>query len=124
MNRGQRARGTYQHSGPMEYAEIGGDEVPQGTELILLLEAANRTRRGSPSPRGFFRTGRATHRCRSARARTTAWASRWPRLEAQVARPALLHRFPDLRLTERPICRDRLTLRGWAALPVALGSVD
>jgi cytochrome P450 len=41
-----------------------------------------------------------------------------------VALPALVRRFPDLELTERPVRRDRLTLRGWAALPVALGSVD
>jgi cytochrome P450 len=43
------------------------------------------------------------------------------RLEAQVALPALLHRYPDLALADRPVRRDRLTLRGWATVPVMLG---
>jgi hypothetical protein len=46
------------------------------------------------------------------------------RLEAQVALPAPLRRFPGLTTAARPVRRDRLTLRGWAALPVLLGSVD
>jgi cytochrome P450 len=46
------------------------------------------------------------------------------RLEAQVALPALVRRFPGMVPARRPVRRDRLTLRGWAALPVQLDSVD
>jgi hypothetical protein len=45
-------------------------------------------------------------------------------LEAQVALPAPLRRFPGLAAAGPPVSRDRLTLRGWATLAVWLGSVD
>ena len=40
------------------------------------------------------------------------------RLEAQVAFPALLRRFPKLELTGEPQRRDSLTIRGFTSLPV------
>jgi cytochrome P450 len=40
------------------------------------------------------------------------------RLEAQVALPLLLRRFPNLRLAGEPVLRDRLNLRGYATLPI------
>ena len=43
------------------------------------------------------------------------------RMEAQVAFPLLLDRFPTLRLADGARRRDRLTLRGYASLPVAPG---
>jgi cytochrome P450 len=41
------------------------------------------------------------------------------RLEAQVAFPALLRRFPDLAITGAPRRRDSIGIRGFATLPVA-----
>jgi cytochrome P450 len=105
-------------------AEVAGVEIPAGAELIVLLGAANRDPERFAEPERFVpdRPGNAplsfgagAHYCLGAPL---------ARLEAQVALPALVRRFPDLELTERPVRRDRLTLRGWAALPVALGSVD
>ena len=105
-------------------AEIAGVEIPTGSELIVLLGAANRDPDRFAEPERFVpdRPGNAplsfgagAHYCLGAPL---------ARLEAQVALPALVRRFPDLELTERPVRRDRLTLRGWAALPVTLGSVD
>ena len=43
------------------------------------------------------------------------------RLEAQVAFPALIHRFPGLRLREPRHRRVSMTLRGFLRLPVRLG---
>jgi cytochrome P450 len=41
------------------------------------------------------------------------------RLEAQVAFPALLRRFPALALNGEPTRRDSLTIRGYTALPIS-----
>ncbi|GAA2656437.1 cytochrome P450 [Paractinoplanes durhamensis] len=100
--------------------QIAGRPVPVGSELILLLGAANRdparfdrpdvfdpARQGSP-PLSF---GAGVHYCLGAPL---------ARLEAQVALPALLRRYPDLALAERPVRRARMNLRGWRELPVTL----
>ena len=105
-------------------AEIGGVRVPRGSELILFLGAANRDperfadadtfdpERPGNAPLSF---GAGAHYCLGAPL---------ARLEAQVALPALLRRFPRLAPAAPPVRRDRLTLRGWATLGVRLGSVD
>jgi len=41
------------------------------------------------------------------------------RLEAQIAFPALLSRFPRLALTGAPVSRAGIVLRGHASLPVS-----
>ena len=103
---------------------IEGVQVPAGAELILLLGAANRDPARFERPDVFdpdrpdnapLTFGAGAHYCLGAPL---------ARLEAQIALPALLRRFPGLRLAGRPERRPRLTLRGWAALPVRLGSVD
>jgi cytochrome P450 len=43
------------------------------------------------------------------------------RLEAQIALPMLLERFPRLRLAGEPEARPTWNLRGVARLPVAVG---
>jgi cytochrome P450 len=86
--------------------------------VLILLGAANRdpTRFAEPARFDPDRPGNAplsfgggAHFCLGA-----ALA----RLEAQVAFPLLLGRFPDLGPAGEPVRRDRLTLRGYASLPI------
>jgi len=101
-------------------SEVAGLGVPPGSELLLLLGAANRDpvrfprpdvfdpERSGPPPLSF---GAGVHYCLGAPL---------ARLEAQVALPALLRRFPEMELIARPRRRPRMNLRGWREVPVTL----
>lgn len=99
----------------------GGVEVPAGSLMLLLLGAANRDPRRYPEPARFdpwrpqihpLSFGAGPHYCLGAGL---------ARLEAQVAFPLLLRRLPGLALAGEPERRVRLTLRGYATLPVTVG---
>jgi cytochrome P450 len=103
-------------------SEIGGVAVPAEAELVLLLAAANRDPRRFERPDDFWPErpdnaplsfGAGAHYCLGAPL---------ARLEAQIALPALLRRFPRMSLADRPQRRPRMNLRGWEALPVTLGT--
>jgi cytochrome P450 len=101
-------------------AAIAGRGIPSGSELLLLLGAANRDPARFPRP-DVFDPGRAgpppltfgggVHYCLGAPL---------ARLEAQIALPALLRRFPGMELIARPRRRPRMNLRGWREVPVTL----
>jgi cytochrome P450 len=104
---------------------VGGTCVPAGGSVILLIGAANRDPRRFADPDRFdpgrFDPGRpdsqvisfsgGAHYCLGARL---------ARLEATVAFPLLFQRFPDVALAGAPTRLERLNLRAYAALPVAL----
>jgi cytochrome P450 len=102
-------------------AEVRGVPVSAGDEILVLLGAGNRDPRRFPDP-GRFNPQRAVsgplsfgagpHFCVGA-----ALA----RLEAAVAFPRLLRRFPGLALAGVPQRRAGLVLRGFDVLPVAIG---
>jgi cytochrome P450 len=98
--------------------ELGGLLLPAGSRVAAYIGAANRdparfadphrldlTRRDN-APLSF---GGGIHYCLGA-----ALA----RLEAQIAFPALLNRFPRIALTDRPERRNSLTLHGFTRIPV------
>jgi cytochrome P450 len=98
--------------------EVAGVPIAAGSRLVCYLGAANRdpdrftepdrldlTRREG-GPMSF---GGGAHYCLGAPL---------ARLEAQLAIPALLKRYPNLRLAEGAQRRDSLTLRGYLSLPV------
>ncbi|BCL16961.1 cytochrome P450 [Micromonospora sagamiensis] len=98
----------------------GGVPVPAGGRVLLLLGAGNRDPERFAEPSRFDPTrphnqplsfGGGPHYCLGA-----ALA----RLEAQVAFPLLLRELPGLALAGEPRHRTRLTLRGYATLPVTV----
>jgi cytochrome P450 len=107
-----------------EATVVGGLRLPAGQRLITLLGAANRDpavfaepdrlrldRGGSP-PLSF---GGGIHYCLGAPL---------ARIEAEVAFPAVLRRFPSLSLAGDPVPRTGLALHGLVSLPLSTGSPD
>jgi cytochrome P450 len=105
---------------PSGTAVIAGIEVDRGTEVTVLLGAANRDPARFADPDRFdpdradnapLSFGAGAHFCLGA-----ALA----RLEGRIAFPLLLQRFPLIAPAAQPTRRDRLVLRGFATLPVRL----
>jgi cytochrome P450 len=104
-----------------EDLELAGHTVEQGTELVLVLGAANRDPAAFPAPdvldvtrdaRRHVAFGGGIHRCLGA-----ALA----RMEGQLAISALMARFPEIVQAGDPVRRPTFTLRGLEHLPVRLG---
>ncbi|PZR10485.1 MAG: hypothetical protein DI536_19770 [Archangium gephyra] len=106
-----------------EDMEIAGVRVPRGTTLTLLLASANLDEAAFPNadrlditrdPNRHVSFGLGAHFCLGAPL---------ARLEARVALPALLRRFPGLRLwvpASKLHLRSNLGLRGLHDLPLAV----
>lgn len=104
----------------MRDVEIPGGRIPAGRIAVLLLAAANRDPRvfanphrldlrRDPNPHVAF--GGGPHFCLGASL---------ARMEARVALPAVIRRYPALRLDgPRPRHRSSFTIRGLESLPLA-----
>ncbi|MFB7123715.1 cytochrome P450 [Kitasatospora sp. NPDC056273] len=99
---------------------VEGLPIPPGSGLTLLIGSANHDPDRYEHPEVFDPTrtdsqplsfGGGTHFC---------LGSQLARLEAEVAVPALLDRFPRLAPGGVPTRRDRLVLRGYETLPVTV----
>jgi cytochrome P450 len=97
--------------------------VPVGSDVLLLLGAANRDPARYPDPDCFdpARTGNkplsfgaGAHIC---------LGNNLARLEASVAFPSLVERLPGITAAGEPTRRDRLVLRGYQTLPVRIGGI-
>ncbi len=98
---------------------IAGFDLSDGQRVLAMLGAANRDAavfsepdrlildRAQQAPLSF---GGGIHYCLGAPL---------ARLEAQVAFPALLARFPRLALAGEPVRREGTALRGYASLPIS-----
>jgi cytochrome P450 len=101
--------------------ELAGVPMRSGSRVTLLLGAANRDPDVFAQPGRFdvTRTNAREHLAFSAGIHYCVGAG-LARMEAAVALRALTERFPDLRVSGRPVRRDLHTLRGFAHLPVTL----
>jgi hypothetical protein len=101
--------------------ELAGVPLRPGSRVTLLLGAANRDPEVFPEPGRFdvTRGNAREHLAFSAGIHYCVGAG-LARLEAAVALRALTERFPDLRVSGRPVRRDLQTLRGFEHLPVTL----
>ena len=102
-----------------EDVEISGVKIHEGEKIASLLGAANRDGRvfdnpdsmditRSPNPHISF--GGGIHFCIGAPL---------ARLEMSIALPALIKRFPNLKLSNEPKRRDSFTLRGYERVEVS-----
>jgi cytochrome P450 len=94
--------------------------VPKGDTMMLLMAAAQRDPAAFDRPDTFdpgretirhLAFGHGVHFCLGAPL---------ARLEARVALSAVTARFPQAKLAGEPVYKPNVTLRGMAALPVAL----
>ncbi len=101
--------------------EIAGVPLSGGERIVAYIGAGNRDpeRFAEPDRLDLGRTdnaplsfGGGIHYCLGAPL---------ARLEAQIAIPALLARFPRLALAGEPGRRDSLAIRGYTALPISVG---
>ncbi len=107
-----------------EDVEVAGTIIRRGELVYAVLGSANRDERQFPDPdrldlsrepNKHLAFGLGVHYCLGAPL---------ARLEGQIAIGALVGRFPDMRLTRRPLrWRRGLVLRGLRALPVDLAGV-
>jgi cytochrome P450 len=102
-------------------ATVGGRALVPGSRVTLLLGAANRDPEVFADPARFdvTRPNAREHLAFSSGIHYCLGAG-LARLEGVVALRALTERFPDLRVTGRPVRRDLQTLRGFEHLPVRL----
>ncbi len=100
---------------------VAGRPLTPGTRVTLLLGAANRDPEVFPDPARFdiTRPNARDHLAFSAGIHYCLGAG-LARMEGQIALRALAERFPQLRVSGRPVRRDLRTLRGFEHLPVAL----
>jgi cytochrome P450 len=102
--------------------ELAARPIAAGTRVTVLLGAANRDPEVFDSPERFdvTRPNARDHLAFSGGIHYCVGAG-LARLEAAVALRMLTERFPELRLTGRPVRRDLQTLRGFEHLPVRVG---
>jgi cytochrome P450 len=105
-------------------ASVGGHPITAADEIVVMLAAGNRDPRKFTDPDRFnpARTGvgplsfgGGAHFCIGA-----ALA----RLEAAVAFPRIMTRFPEITAAGPPVLKESLVLRGFESLPVLLGGGD
>ncbi|MDL4815213.1 cytochrome P450 [Actinomadura opuntiae] len=103
-----------------ENLTIAGTPIPEGSEVVLLLGAANRDPSRFPDPDRFDPSRRDNKPLSFGAGPHICLGNALARLEATIAFPRLLARYPALSPAAPPTRQNRLTLRGHTALPIHL----
>jgi cytochrome P450 len=98
---------------PMGDVDIGGCPIHRGESVVASLAAANRDPGRYPEPDRFDITRQDVHHHSFGGGAHFCLGAPLARLEAQLAIPALLQRFPRLRLADEPL--------EWRAFPAFRG---
>lgn len=102
-------------------AEIGGIRVPAGTNLHLVIGAANRDPDVFENPGEFDITRAPNRHLAFAGGPHVCVGLTLARLEGKIAIERLLRRFPDYRILPGRVPGGRIRFRGYAALPAEPG---
>ncbi|MCX2925261.1 cytochrome P450 [Streptomyces sp. NEAU-W12] len=123
-------RELLRHSGPVQAVarvctqdvELGGRLLRGGSDVILLIAAANRDPRRFPQPDELDFTRTPNHNLGFGWGAHACAGASLARLTCAVALGALLRHTPRLRLAGEPVHWRHATLRGLRTLPVSGGA--
>lgn len=101
--------------------DLLGNRVPAGTKLVLILGAANRDPRRFADPHRFDPDRNAVQPLSFGAGSHFCLGAPLSRMEAQIALPRLLRRFPRVRAAGAPVRRDTWVGRGLDELAIRLG---
>ncbi|MCT2586806.1 cytochrome P450 [Actinophytocola gossypii] len=101
--------------------DLVGTPVPAGTKLVLVLAAGNRDPRRYVEPDTFDPDRRNSQPLSFGAGGHFCLGAPLARLEARIALPTLLRRFPRLAIGGPIQYRHRLVVRGLDALPITIG---
>jgi cytochrome P450 len=108
---------------PIEDLELRGRKIRRGERVFLMQNAANRDPEAFPEPDRLELARRANAHLGFGFGIHYCLGAPLARLEAQLALPALLRRFPELRVeTDTPEWNPTLLSRGLRALPIVVGA--
>jgi cytochrome P450 len=103
--------------------EVAGRRVPKDSFLVMTLAGANRDPDVFPDPNTFdVRRENASRHLSFSGGRHFCLGAALARAEGEVGLRTLFDRFPDLAAAGPGQRRPTRVLRGWASLPVRLGS--
>ncbi|SDO21645.1 hypothetical protein SAMN05216196_10463 [Lutimaribacter pacificus] len=101
--------------------EIDGLSVPKGTNLHLVIGAANRDPAVFDDPQRFDITRKPNRHLAFAGGPHVCVGLTLARLEGRIAIGRLLNRFPNYRIAEGRELGGRMRFRGYAKLPAVMG---
>jgi cytochrome P450 len=101
--------------------EVAGVPVPKGASVLVLMGAANRDPVRFPEPDKFDPSRPDNQHLSFSAGPHYCLGAALSRLEAQLALPILLNRFPELSVHGEPGERNQLMLRGYDSLMVQVG---
>ncbi|HEX6472713.1 MAG TPA: cytochrome P450 [Streptosporangiaceae bacterium] len=101
--------------------DLMGTRVPADTKVVVIMGAGNRDPRRYDRPDRFDPDRRDVQPLSFGAGAHFCLGSPLSRMEAQIALPRLLRRFPDLAPAGAPVRRDTWVGRGLDHFPVALG---